>query len=116
MEKMPYQPELDTRVVPVPAGQTIGSDWQQRLPVLCGKQVVLRELRTSDAASLFALLTTEEVSRFISPPPATSATPSRFRDSIPPSAFSSCASTIRLSPRRNGALPSARRSGAPACS
>ena len=45
MEKMPYQPELDTRVVPVPSGQTISSDWQQRLPVLSGKQVVLRELR-----------------------------------------------------------------------
>src|SRR4030095_1938804 len=69
MEKMPYQPELDTRVVPVPAGQTISSDWQQRPPGLSGKQVVLRDLRTSDAASLFALLTTEEVSRFISPPP-----------------------------------------------
>ncbi len=69
MEKMPYQPELNTRVVPVPSGQTISSDWQQRLPVLSGKQVVLRELRANDAASLFALLTTEEVSRFISPPP-----------------------------------------------
>ena len=33
--------------------------------------MVLRELRASDAASLFALLTTEEVSRFISPPPST---------------------------------------------
>jgi RimJ/RimL family protein N-acetyltransferase len=31
----------------------------------------LRELRTSDASSLFALLTAEEVSRFISPPPST---------------------------------------------
>ena len=69
MEKMPYKPELDTRVVPVSSRETISSDWQQRLPVLSGKQVVLRELRASDAASLFALLTTEEVSRFISPPP-----------------------------------------------
>jgi ribosomal-protein-alanine N-acetyltransferase len=33
--------------------------------------VTLRELRQSDAASLFGLLTTEEVSRFISPPPST---------------------------------------------
>jgi RimJ/RimL family protein N-acetyltransferase len=32
---------------------------------------VLRELRASDAPSLFALLTTEEVARFISPPPTT---------------------------------------------
>jgi RimJ/RimL family protein N-acetyltransferase len=31
--------------------------------------VVLRDLRASDAPSLFALLTTEEVARFISPPP-----------------------------------------------
>ena len=33
--------------------------------------MVLRELRASDATSLFAMLTTEEVSRFISPPPTT---------------------------------------------
>src|SRR5438093_8122235 len=69
MEKMPYQPELDTRAVPVSSGHTVSTDWQRRLPVLSGKQVVLRELRESDAASLFALLTTEEVSRFITPPP-----------------------------------------------
>ena len=49
----------------------VSSDWQQGLPTLAGEQVVLRELRASDAASLFALLTTEEVSRFISPPPTT---------------------------------------------
>jgi ribosomal-protein-alanine N-acetyltransferase len=36
-----------------------------------GTHVLLRELRASDAPSLFALLTTEEVSRFISPPPST---------------------------------------------
>jgi [ribosomal protein S5]-alanine N-acetyltransferase len=45
------------------------SDWRTQLPVLHGRGIHLRELRTSDAASLFALLTTEEVSRFISPPP-----------------------------------------------
>jgi len=39
--------------------------------VLSGTQVTLRELRTSDAASLFTMLTSEEVSRFISPPPST---------------------------------------------
>jgi ribosomal-protein-alanine N-acetyltransferase len=33
--------------------------------------VTLRELRVSDAAPLFAMLTTAEVSRFISPPPST---------------------------------------------
>ena len=47
------------------------SDWRDGLPVLRGKGVTLRELRVSDAASLLALLTTEEVTRFISPPPTT---------------------------------------------
>jgi RimJ/RimL family protein N-acetyltransferase len=74
MEKMPYQMELD---VHFPQGTidpvitTITTDWRQGLPALAGSQVTLRELRASDAASLCALLTTEEVSRFISPPPTT---------------------------------------------
>jgi [ribosomal protein S5]-alanine N-acetyltransferase len=75
MEKMPYQSALDVQ----PLGQTtfadsadaVSSDWRTGLPVLTGAQVVLRELRSTDAPSLFALLTTEEVSRFISPPPTT---------------------------------------------
>ena len=71
MEKMPYRPELDTRTLPVSSGEFTSSDWQKRLPVLKGKQVTLRELRASDAPSLLALLTTEEVARFISPPPTT---------------------------------------------
>ena len=75
MEHMPYQPGLDTHVVsvPVPAasGATAQSDWRNRLPVLSGRGVTLRELRQSDAASLCALLTAEEVTRFISPPPST---------------------------------------------
>jgi ribosomal-protein-alanine N-acetyltransferase len=73
MEKMPYRSELDETIQPIaepmPAAEVVSSDWQRRLPTLTGKQVVLRDLRPSDAASLFALLTTEEVSRFISPPP-----------------------------------------------
>ena len=77
MEKMPYRSELDVTpavasVVAQPSiGHVITSDWREGLPVLTGAQVVLRELRASDAPSLFALLTTEEVSRFISPPPTT---------------------------------------------
>jgi RimJ/RimL family protein N-acetyltransferase len=75
MEKMPYQPELTTaettRVcTPTPA-DVVRSDWREALPLLAGDQVVLRELRTSDAMSLFALLTSDEVARFISPPPST---------------------------------------------
>lgn len=63
MEKMPYQPSLDTT--------TVSSDWKAALPVMVGSAVTLRELEVSDAASLFTMLTTEEVSRFISPPPTT---------------------------------------------
>jgi [ribosomal protein S5]-alanine N-acetyltransferase len=71
MEKMPYRQELDVhfpeRIEHVVT--TVTTDWRQGLPVLAGTTVKLRELRASDAPSLFALLTTEEVSRFISPPP-----------------------------------------------
>ncbi|MGH9310090.1 MAG: GNAT family N-acetyltransferase, partial [Vicinamibacterales bacterium] len=47
------------------------TDWRQSLPVLTGSTVMLRELRLSDAPSLLAMLSTDEVSRFISPPPTT---------------------------------------------
>jgi [ribosomal protein S5]-alanine N-acetyltransferase len=69
MEKMPYQPDLDRPMTA--ATETVSSDWRNALPVLVGKQVTLRELEVSDAPSLFAMLTPEEVSRFISPPPTT---------------------------------------------
>jgi RimJ/RimL family protein N-acetyltransferase len=70
MEKMPYQSGMDMQLVQPASVETAG-DWQIGLPVLTGKQVVLRELRISDAPALFAMLTTEEVARFISPPPTT---------------------------------------------
>jgi RimJ/RimL family protein N-acetyltransferase len=47
------------------------SDWRQALPVLTAGSVTLRELETADALSLLDLLSTEEVARFISPPPTT---------------------------------------------
>jgi ribosomal-protein-alanine N-acetyltransferase len=53
------------------SARVLSTDWRQALPVLNGEQVTLRELRPADAPSLFGLLTAEEVSRFISPPPAT---------------------------------------------
>src|SRR5215470_5841202 len=46
------------------------SDWRIALPELVGRRVMLREPRAGDATALFSLLSTEEVSRFISPPPA----------------------------------------------
>ena len=78
MEKMPYRTELDhTDIRFQPAvrqsavAPAVSTDWRDSLPMLAGATVTLRELWASDAASLFALLTTEEVSRFISPPPST---------------------------------------------
>ena len=68
---MPYREALDMHVGPATREQVISSDWRTGLPVLTGGSVVLRDLRASDAPSLFALLTTEEVARFISPPPTT---------------------------------------------
>ena len=47
------------------------TNWKEGLPVLAGSNFSLRELRLEDAASLLAMLTTEEVARFISPPPTT---------------------------------------------
>jgi [ribosomal protein S5]-alanine N-acetyltransferase len=49
----------------------IGSDWRMALPLLASKGVTLRALRESDAPTLHAMLTTEEVARFVSPPPTT---------------------------------------------
>src|SRR5262245_42750228 len=72
MEKMPYQPEMDMQtMLQASVAEVVSTDWRAALPVLNGKTVTLRQLKASDAPSLFAMLTTEEVSRFISPPPTT---------------------------------------------
>jgi RimJ/RimL family protein N-acetyltransferase len=71
MEKMPYQPHMDSAPVAAPATTVVETDWRTGLPVLSGTRMTLRELRLTDAPSLFAMLTTEEVARFISPPPST---------------------------------------------
>jgi RimJ/RimL family protein N-acetyltransferase len=70
MEKMLSQPLVDApEEQPRPNALTISSEWQRGLPTLSADDVVIRDLRADDAESLFALLTAEEVSRFISPPP-----------------------------------------------
>jgi [ribosomal protein S5]-alanine N-acetyltransferase len=84
MEKMPFRPEMMraategspaaasvTASISVPAPEVTTSDWRNGLPVLTSARVTLRELRLEDAATLFSMLTTEEVARFISPPPTT---------------------------------------------
>ena len=71
MEKMPYQPELERAATMAAPSTVTRTDWRASLPVLAGSNFLLRELRPEDAPSLLAMLTTEEVSRFISPPPTT---------------------------------------------
>lgn len=76
MDKLPLGRPHDVAVsrttVKAPASTAVvTTDWRDALPVLSGTNVTLREMRASDAPSLFALLTTEEVARFISPPPGT---------------------------------------------
>jgi ribosomal-protein-alanine N-acetyltransferase len=62
----PQLREVHVRTEP-PAAVT--TDWRRTVPVLTGRGVTLRDLRMSDAPALLELLTTEEVARFISPPP-----------------------------------------------
>ena len=87
MEKMPFQPSERAAYAEATAprattmNRTIEqtttvttvttSDWKDGLPVLAGSSFTLREMRVEDAPSLLAMLTTEEVARFISPPPTT---------------------------------------------
>ena len=67
---------METRITCRPA--VVSSDWRNALPVLTAGRVTLRELRLSDAAALLELLTTDEVARFISPPPSTVEALERF--------------------------------------
>jgi ribosomal-protein-alanine N-acetyltransferase len=75
MEKMPYRDVTANETTPQGLHSNephvVESDWKRALPVLTAETVTLRELRASDAPSLLAMLSTEEVARFISPPPTT---------------------------------------------
>ena len=76
MEKIPFRDaqgltNLRAVIAAANTAHATTSDWKQALPVLTGSMVTLRELRLSDAPSLLTMLSTEEVARFISPPPTT---------------------------------------------
>jgi [ribosomal protein S5]-alanine N-acetyltransferase len=76
MEKMPFRDaeevsDVHAVIAAAAASSVTCSDWRQKLPTINGALVTLRELRLSDAPSLLAMLTTEEVTKFISPPPTT---------------------------------------------
>jgi RimJ/RimL family protein N-acetyltransferase len=53
------------------APMQVVADWTTGLPVFRGHRMTLRELAKSDAPSLLSMLSTDEVSKFISPPPKT---------------------------------------------
>jgi RimJ/RimL family protein N-acetyltransferase len=59
---------MDARRAPVDDARI---HWRQQLPVLTAGEHTLRQLRPSDAAPLLAMLTSDDVTRHISPPPLT---------------------------------------------
>jgi RimJ/RimL family protein N-acetyltransferase len=75
MEQMPYQSRSHIEVAlphgALHASVRLTNDWRAGLPRLTGNLVSMRELRPGDAPSLFAALSNEQVTKFISPPPAT---------------------------------------------
>jgi len=75
MERMQYRPDLDRTMLSVNttanSTSTASIDWRQGLPAIAGATMTLRELEHQDAPALVTMLTTEEVSRFVSPPPTT---------------------------------------------
>jgi ribosomal-protein-alanine N-acetyltransferase len=62
---------FDMARTPPPAPLAIEADWTAGLPVLRSNRIMLRELVKTDALSLLSMLWTEEVAKFISPPPTT---------------------------------------------
>ncbi len=80
-DKMPFQlgSDMTTNVQPAAEiGATTAPDWRVELPVLSNETVTLREVRPSDAPSLFAMLATGAVTRYMSPPPPDVASFERF--------------------------------------
>src|SRR5438046_951865 len=71
MEKTPYGPRQQVSAPPpvVDPSETCSNDWRNGLPTLNGSRVTVRELQEGDAAPLFAAISPNDVSRFLSPPP-----------------------------------------------
>jgi ribosomal-protein-alanine N-acetyltransferase len=76
MEAILSQPNLEpirftAAALVTPAPATVDADWTTGLPVLQGRKMRLRELVPTDSLSLLSMLSTDEVAKFISPPPTT---------------------------------------------
>ena len=61
---------LAPRPAAAPAAPDVAPDWRQALPVLTRSRMTLRELRVEDAPTLYLMMSSQETSRFISPPPS----------------------------------------------
>jgi RimJ/RimL family protein N-acetyltransferase len=70
MEKMSCQ-EQPAQALQQQEVSVSAFDWHFGLPTIQRDRVTLREIRESDAAALMAMLTSEEVSEFMSPLPRT---------------------------------------------
>jgi ribosomal-protein-alanine N-acetyltransferase len=73
VETMPYQSHLEPSLLPATlrTPRTSARRWRTGLPCLKGSLISLREMRASDAPALFSALSSEQVAKFISPPPPT---------------------------------------------
>ena len=74
METVPFnavarQDPIVSLAAPTSVRRAQWPQWREVLPTLIYRTTRLRELRPSDALPLLSMLTTEEVTRFISPPP-----------------------------------------------
>ena len=83
MEMMPFHPELEEDSMAQPSfgprwASLVGEGWRSGLPDLQAASLTLRELQVADAGALCDELNSDEVSRFISPPPANIAGFERF--------------------------------------
>ena len=80
MKRMPLHLEFGGAMVAVeqPATATTTLDWRETVPTLSGSLVALREVRMDDADALIDVLTSQAVSRFISPAPASLESFGRF--------------------------------------
>jgi ribosomal-protein-alanine N-acetyltransferase len=75
---LPTEPLIFQPEPPAVRRRLTTSEWQRGLPVLQGTGFHLREVQHADAASLFTMLTTEDVARFITTPPTSVAGFERF--------------------------------------
>ena len=62
---------FDAAYLPTATQANVEAHWTGAMPVLTGQRMMLRELVKTDATLLLSMLATEEVAKFISPPPTT---------------------------------------------